>query len=196
MCRLGRRFLPSSSHSSIVLQHSFTSPLSNFILMMATSKAILTPLKDIRVSSYQIPAFGRIPNTSIQKKPLMIYHSAFEKSASASTIEDHLSSVGVVSPQWRYTMFSQSHFHSTSHEVLCVAQGKAKLCFGGKRTRRRLNLLWRRVTSWLCQQVWLIACWRILEEASVWWEAIQEGRVGICAMEMRERRIKLNALGL
>ena len=107
--------------------------------MMATSKAILTPLKDIRVSSYQIPAFGRIPNTSIQRKPLIIYQSTFKQSASASTIEDHLSSVGVVIPQWRYTMFSQSHFHSTSHEVLCVAQGKAKLCFGGEENPKRVE---------------------------------------------------------
>lgn len=74
------------------------STLSNSVLMMAISKAIITPLKDIKVSSQQIPAFGRLPNTSLQKKPLMIYHSAFERSASASTIEDHLSSVGVVSP--------------------------------------------------------------------------------------------------
>ena len=29
-------------------------------------------------------------------------------------------------------MYSQSHFHSSSHEVLCVASGKAKLCFGGE----------------------------------------------------------------
>ena len=115
------------------------STLSNSVLMMATSKAILTPLKDIKVSSYQIPAFERLPNTSLQKKPLMIYHSAFETSASASTIEDHLSSVGVVSPQWRYTMFSQSHFHSTAHEVLCVAQGKATLCFGGDENPKKVE---------------------------------------------------------
>ena len=117
------------------------STLSNSVLMMATSKAILTPLKDIKVSSYQIPAFGRLPNTSLQKKPLMIYHSAFEKSASASTIEDHLSSVGVVSPQWRYTMFSQSHFHSRAHEVLCVAQGKATLCFGGEENPKKVEIV-------------------------------------------------------
>ena len=29
-------------------------------------------------------------------------------------------------------MYSQSHFHSTAHEVLCVAEGKAQLCFGGE----------------------------------------------------------------
>ena len=27
-------------------------------------------------------------------------------------------------------MYSQSHFHSTSHEVLCIASGSAKCCFG------------------------------------------------------------------
>jgi len=92
-----------------------------------TSK--LTPLKDLKVLKHQIPAHGLTPNTSIQNKPLLIYRSAF-LSPSASHIESHLSSVGVVSPQWRYTMYSTSHFHSTSHEVLGIASGKAKLCFG------------------------------------------------------------------
>lgn len=107
--------------------------------MMATNQAPLTALKDLHVSSYQIPAFGLIPNTSIQKKPLLIYHSAFHPSVSASAIESHLSSVGVVSPQWRYTMYSQSHFHSTAHEVLCVASGKARLCFGGEENPKRVE---------------------------------------------------------
>lgn len=29
-------------------------------------------------------------------------------------------------------MYSTSHFHSTTHEVLCVSNGKAKLLFGGE----------------------------------------------------------------
>ena len=29
-------------------------------------------------------------------------------------------------------MYSTTHFHSTTHEVLCVFSGKAKLCFGGE----------------------------------------------------------------
>ena len=90
----------------------------------------LTLLKDLKVLKHQIPAHGLTPNTSIQNKPLLIYRSAFPSSTSASQIEDHLSSVGVVTPQWRYTMYSTSHFHSTSHEVLGIASGKAKLCFG------------------------------------------------------------------
>lgn len=107
--------------------------------IMAPSKAPLTALKDLRVTSNQVPAFGLIPNTSNQKKPLLIYHSAFHSSASASVIESHLSAVGVVSPQWRYTMYSQSHFHSTAHEVLCVASGKARLCFGGEENPKRVE---------------------------------------------------------
>jgi uncharacterized protein YjlB len=94
--------------------------------------AKLTPLSSLKISSHQIPAYKLTPNTSIQRKPLLIYHSAFPSSTTASTIEDHLKKLNVVTPQWRYTMYSTTHFHSTTHEVLVVSQGKAKLCFGGE----------------------------------------------------------------
>ena len=29
-------------------------------------------------------------------------------------------------------MYSTTHFHSTTHEVLCISRGRAKLCFGGE----------------------------------------------------------------
>ena len=77
-----------------------------------------------------IPAYNLVPNTSIQHRPLLIYHAAFPSPTNASAIEFHLQSIGVVDPAWRYTMYSTSHFHSTSHEVLCIASGKARLCFG------------------------------------------------------------------
>lgn len=99
----------------------------------------LTPLKDLKVIKHQIPAHGLTPNTSLQNKPLMIYKSAFPSSTNASQIESHLSSVGVVDPQWRYTMYSTSHFHSTSHEVLGIASGKAKLCFGHEDNPKRVE---------------------------------------------------------
>ncbi|KAI1339195.1 RmlC-like cupin domain-containing protein [Xylariaceae sp. FL0016] len=88
-------------------------------------------LASVRVSRHLIPAHRLVPNTSIQNKPLLQYHAAFPpSSATASSIEAHLSSVGVVEPQWCFTMYSTSHFHSTSHEVLGIAAGKARLCFG------------------------------------------------------------------
>lgn len=97
-----------------------------------------TPLSALRVSKHQIPAYQRLPNTSIQNKPLMIYHGAFPKS-SPSSIESHLTSVGVVTPQWRYTMFKETHFHSNTHEVLSIASGSARCCFGGETNEGRVE---------------------------------------------------------
>ncbi|KAL2061101.1 hypothetical protein VTL71DRAFT_9153 [Oculimacula yallundae] len=100
----------------------------------------LTPITYLQVSKHQIPRYNLIPNTSIQKRPLLIYHSCFPVSASAASIEDHLISVGVVVPQWRYTMYDITHFHSTTHEVLCVCSGRAKLCFGHESNPHSLTL--------------------------------------------------------
>ena len=36
-------------------------------------------------------------------------------------------------------MYSFDHFHSTSHEVLGVASGKAKLCFGHEENPERVE---------------------------------------------------------
>ncbi|KAJ9608251.1 hypothetical protein H2200_007239 [Cladophialophora chaetospira] len=98
----------------------------------------VTALSALRVSKHQIPAHQRLPNTSIQGKPLLIYHGVFSK-PSASTIESHLTSVGVVSPQWRYTMYQDTHFHSNTHEVLSIAAGSAKCCFGGEENEGRVE---------------------------------------------------------
>ena len=98
---------------------------------MASPKATPIPLSALRVTQHQIPAHQRLPNTSLQHKPLLHYHGAFPACTTASGIEAHLRSVGVVDPQWRYNMYGTTHFHSTAHELLCVARGAARLCFGG-----------------------------------------------------------------
>ncbi|KAI4133757.1 MAG: hypothetical protein LQ347_002084 [Umbilicaria vellea] len=108
---------------------------------MAGSNPYLTPLAELRVSSHQIPAFNRVPNTSVLQKPLLIYHSAFPLNVSATAVEAHLSSVNVVTPQWRYTMYKTAHFHSTAHEILCVVTGKARVCFGGSDNPHRVETL-------------------------------------------------------
>lgn len=102
-------------------------------------KMSLMPLSSLRVSKHYIPAHSLIPNCSLQNKPLLIYHSAFQAPISASKIESHLSSVGAVVPQWRYTMYSTTHFHSTTHEVLCISHGRARLCFGGEENEGRVE---------------------------------------------------------
>lgn len=91
------------------------------------------------MSSHIIPAHGLTPNSAALNKPLLIYHQAFPPSASVGSIETYLTSTGVVTPQWRYTMYNTSHFHSTSHEVLTVFSGSAKLCFGGEENPERVE---------------------------------------------------------
>ena len=99
---------------------------------------LLTPLSALRVSRHHIPSYKGLPNSSIQNKPLSIYHSTFQN-ATVSRIESHLASTAVVEPAWRYTMYSTTHFHSTTHEVLSIASGSALLCFGGENNPERLE---------------------------------------------------------
>ena len=110
---------------------------------MAPGNASVAPLASLRVSKHLIPAKGRIPNCSVADKPVLIYHDVFPN-ASASSIESYLSSVGAVTPQWRFTMYSTTHFHSTTHEVLCVSSGRARLCLGGEENPERVEPVVRR----------------------------------------------------
>ncbi|GJE91463.1 RmlC-like cupin domain-containing protein [Phanerochaete sordida] len=98
-----------------------------------TGKIPVAPLASLRVTKHQIAKHGGIPNTSIHNKPLTIYHGVFPSpDLTASHIEGHLKAVGVCTPQWRYTMFDTTHFHSTTHELLVIASGHGKLLFGGE----------------------------------------------------------------
>lgn len=102
--------------------------------MNATNALLpLTPLPALRVSYHQIPAHQLIPNTSIQQKPLIIYHGAFPSpTPAAAQIEAHIKAVGVCRPMWRYPMYSDDHFHTTAHEFLVIWRGRALLNFGGE----------------------------------------------------------------
>lgn len=95
------------------------------------------PPSELRITQRLIPAWHNIPNTSIQSKPLLIYHGAFQ--ASAKELLSRLKEIGAVDPQWQYTMYSQTHFHSTTHEVLGVVSGRARLCFGGEKNPERFE---------------------------------------------------------
>ncbi|KAJ3528828.1 hypothetical protein NM688_g7941 [Phlebia brevispora] len=120
-----------SSYRSIEYQTKTESNAQRRVNDMSSTKAVLTPLASLKVSRHQIPKHGLVPNTSIHNKPLLIYTTAFP-SPSASQVESHLRSVGVFEPQWRYTMYSKSHFHSTTHEFLVVTSGSARVLLGGE----------------------------------------------------------------
>ncbi|KAF1976662.1 hypothetical protein BU23DRAFT_390142, partial [Bimuria novae-zelandiae CBS 107.79] len=98
----------------------------------------LTPLASLRLSNHLIPSHDALPNTTPHAHPLLIYHSAYPPHTSASALEAHLPTNGLT-PQWRYTMYQTTHYHSTTHEVLCVFQGRAKLLFGGEENPGRVE---------------------------------------------------------
>ncbi|WVR05546.1 hypothetical protein IAU60_002565 [Kwoniella sp. DSM 27419] len=92
-----------------------------------------TPLASLRVSRYHIAATQSFPNTSLRPYPLLVYHRAYPSSLTPSGVEAHLRQTGVVDPAWRFPMYKQHHYHSTTDEVLVVVAGSATLCFGGER---------------------------------------------------------------
>jgi uncharacterized protein YjlB len=108
--------------------------------MMSPTTSLLTPLVALRTTRHHIPQHARIPNTSIHHKPLLIYHGAFSSDIDVKQIEEHLAAVGVCKPAWRYTMYDRSHFHSTTHEVLVVSNGQARLMFGGDGNPERVDV--------------------------------------------------------
>jgi uncharacterized protein YjlB len=102
---------------------------------------------DMKVTTRQIPKWHRIPNTSIQSKPLMIYHEAFE--ATASELSTQLEEVGdlaqaAITPEWHYPLLSKDHFHSTTHSVLGVVSGRSRACFGGEQNPDRFETIIQR----------------------------------------------------
>jgi len=73
---------------------------------------------------------GQFPNCSIQNLPVLIYKSAFPANGSsselASKIEKTFQSNGFP-PQWRFGLYEYPHYHSTSHEILGVFKGSARV---------------------------------------------------------------------
>lgn len=79
--------------------------------------------------AFRLPDGGWCPNNRLL--PLLVYRSAFDGSGEklASRIEKTFDAYGWP-PAWRYTIYDFPHYHSTSHEVIGVFAGSAKVRFG------------------------------------------------------------------
>lgn len=101
----------------------------------------LTPLPSLTYTTHQIPSSTSpsFPNNPLPSPPLIIYHAAYPTNTSPSTIEAHLR-LNTLIPQWRYTMYTTSHYHSTTHEILCVFSGHARILFGGEKNPGALEV--------------------------------------------------------
>lgn len=75
---------------------------------------------------------GVFPNSRL---PLMLYRAALDPEAcSPEALEALFGSCGWP-PAWRSTIFTYHHYHSTAHETLGVASGRARLMLGGPEGR-------------------------------------------------------------
>jgi uncharacterized protein YjlB len=75
---------------------------------------------------------GSIPNSRL---PLLIYRAAIAPAQASPEAMEALFAANGWPPQWRSTIFTYHHFHSTAHEVLGVASGSAVVMLGGPRGR-------------------------------------------------------------
>ena len=77
---------------------------------------------------------GSIPNHTL---PLLLYRDAFSErgSAGAAWLEQHFGANRWTNA-WRNGIYSFHHYHSTSHEVLGVYQGAARLHLGGEQGQK------------------------------------------------------------
>lgn len=79
------------------------------------------------VEEYRFGDDGRIPNNPTL--PLLFYPGAVE-GADAPGCRERLAENGW-GGSWVDGVFPYHHYHSTSHEVLCVVGGEARIAFGG-----------------------------------------------------------------
>ena len=73
---------------------------------------------------------GGVPNN---KLPVLIYHRVIPPdTADNAEYLEHLFRTNGWPPQWRYPVYTFTHFHSNTPEVLGVYAGSAKLQLGGE----------------------------------------------------------------
>ena len=81
-----------------------------------------------KVSQHQFIDDGSIPNSRL---PVIVYREAIAPDEVTPEAIEQMFTANDWPPQWRSSVFTYHHYHSTAHEVLGVAQGTADITFGG-----------------------------------------------------------------
>lgn len=87
--------------------------------------------RGVEVQQHFFEDDGRIPNNP--ELPLLVYPGVLGKSALEPSRHKELLAGNGWRGAWVNGVFPFHHYHSTSHEVLCVVGGSARIEFGGPR---------------------------------------------------------------
>jgi uncharacterized protein YjlB len=90
-------------------------------------EVVMKEVRETEVREYRFEDNGAIPNNPTL--PLLVYPQALSES-DPSRCKDLLAENGW-GGAWMDGVFPYHHYHSTSHEVLCVVGGSASITFGG-----------------------------------------------------------------
>lgn len=84
-----------------------------------------------RPQSFMFEDDGRIPNNPTL--PLICYRKAVRlgDAPDAASLFEELFARNGWGNSWRDGIYTHAHFHSGTHEVLGIARGRARVCFGG-----------------------------------------------------------------
>lgn len=85
------------------------------------------------VSAEQFADDGTFPNSRL---PLLIYKAAIAPEEASPEAMELLFGTHHWPPQWRSSVYTFHHYHSTAHEVLGIARGSARLMLGGPKGRQ------------------------------------------------------------
>jgi uncharacterized protein YjlB len=84
-----------------------------------------------QVETYRFEDDGAIPNNP--ELPLLVYRRALGDSGDPASEFERMFRRNDWSGGWRNGIYPYHHYHSTAHEVLGIAAGRARVRFGGER---------------------------------------------------------------
>jgi len=88
------------------------------------------PSEPVKPETFLLEANGAIPNN--ERLPVLLYRQVISISGCDAVARfEHLFERNGWLPLWRNEVFLYHHYHSTAHEVLGVARGRARMVLGG-----------------------------------------------------------------